>query len=1056
MIRPSLFLFLLALSAAFAQQSAIPPELENPRITGVNKEAAHATLTPFPAEAAALRGGAGDAVFTKSLNGPWRFHWVKQPSERPTDFYKPDFPVSSWKEIEVPSNWEMKGYGTPIYSNVPYPFKRDAPHVMEEPDDKTWTAYAERNPVGSYRRTFDIPQNWRGREIFIVFDGVSSALVLYVNGERVGYSQDSRLPAEFDITRYVRPGVNTVAAEVYRWNAGSYLEDQDIWRVSGIYRNVTLVARTPVHVRDFQVLTPLDAAYRDATLQVKASVRNFSAAQASGTLEVKLFNARGSEAMKTVAATWSAAPNSEAAVELKQAVASPAKWSAEEPNLYKLVLTLKNASGAVLESIPWEVGFRTVEIKGDQLLFNGRKIYLKGVDRHEFDPDTGQYMTRERMVEDITLMKRNNINAVRTSHYPNAPEWYSLCDRYGIYVLDEANVESHGYGANERQRISEGEDYTENLVQRVGRMVERDKNHPAVFAFSLGNEAGIGRNLEAARNFVKARHPEFYIGYEAGRSVHGDFFSPMYPRIADIPQMYQSQGQGRPMYMVEYAYARGNSTGNLQDYWNQIESLPYLHGGFIWDWQDKGIRKKDADGKEFWAYGGDYGDKPNDETQVLNGIVASDRSPHPALEEVKKVYQCIKAEPLDLAAGRIRVRNKNLFRDLSYAHGSWVLEENGVAIQKGELPPLTAQAGQAQEVTLAVKEPNLVPGTEYFLKVSFRLAADASWAPAGFPVAFDQLAMPYKVPPAPGLDTAAMPSLRVSESSAGAEISNGRFTARFGKSTGSLESYVLDGKEMIAGPLAPNYWRSETDNDRGNGMARRQGAWHDAGAKRSVTSITIESVSPKLARVTVDASLPAGDSKQRIVYSVYSSGAVEVESVLKAAQGQPDLPRVGLQFRIPGEFRSVSWFGRGPQESFWDRNTSAAVGLYSSRVDDMWYPYPRPQETGNRTDSRWAAFSNAQGLGWKITGLPTFDFSAWPFRPEEIDHFAPSVPGRKHPTEIVFSDDITVNVDYRQMGIGGDDGWGARPHTEYTLPAAREYRYKFRMEPVAPAAGRAK
>jgi hypothetical protein len=373
-----------------------------------------------------------------------------------------------------------------------------------------------------------------------------------------------------------------------------------------------------------------------------------------------------------------------------------------------------------------------------------------------------------------------------------------------------------------------------------------------------------------------------------------------------------------------------------------------------------------------------------------------------------------------------------------------------------ERAPLTAQAGQAQEVKLAVKEPNLVPGTEYFLKVSFRLAADASWAPAGFPVAFDQLAMPYKVPPAPGLDTAAMPSLRVSESSAGAEISNGRFTARFGKSSGSLESYVLDGKEMIAGPLVPNYWRSETDNDRGNGMARRQGAWHDAGAKRSVTSITIESVSPKLARVTVDASLPAGDSKQRIVYSVYSSGAVEVESVLKAAQGQPDLPRVGLQFRIPGEFRSVSWFGRGPQESFWDRNTSAAVGLYSSRVDDMWYPYPRPQETGNRTDSRWAAFSNAQGLGWKITGLPTFDFSAWPFRPEEIDHFAPSVPGRKHPTEIVFSDDITVNVDYRQMGIGGDDGWGARPHTEYTLPAAREYRYKFRMEPVAPAAGRAK
>ena len=1050
-MRRTLFAFLVILAPALAQQAAVPVELENPRITGVNKEPAHATFTPYPGEAEALRADVAGSVFTKSLNGLWKFHWVKQPGERPVDFYKPEFSVADWKEIAVPSNWELKGYGTPIYSNIPYPFKRDAPHVMEEPDDKTWTAYAERNPVGSYRRTFVLPAAWNSRETFLVFDGVSSALVLYVNGQRVGYSQDSRLPAEFNITQYVKPGTNMVAAEVYRWNAGSYMEDQDTWRVSGIYRNVTLVSRAPVSIRDFQVMTPLDVSYRDATLKLSVKVRNLAAQQASGSVEAKLLDARGAQVVNPMVAKWTAGANAEAAVELQQAVANPRKWSAEEPNLYRMLLTLKDGAGKTIESVPWRVGFRMVEIKGDQILFNGRKIYLKGVDRHEFDPDTGQYMTHERMIQDLTLMKRNNINAVRTSHYPNTPEWYALCDQFGVYVLDEADIESHGYGAGERQRISEGEDYTDNHVDRVSRMVERDKNHPAIFAFSMGNEAGIGRNFDAAKSYVKAHHPEFYISYESGRSFHGDFFSPMYPRIADIPATYKAQGQGRPMYMVEYAYARGNSTGNLQDYWDLIESLPYMHGGFIWDWQDKGIRKKGADGKEFWAYGGDYGDKPNDESMVLNGLVLPDRTPHPALEEVKKVYQNIKVEPVDLLHGKLRVRNKNIFRNLSYVRGSWEMQENGLTIDRGGLPPLTAAAGQVQEVTLAIQQPRLTPGAEYFLKVTFRLAAANRWAPAGYAVAFDQFPLPYPAPPVAGPDAGAMPVLRVTQSDSGVQLSNGRFTAKIGKNSGSLESYVQDGKELVAGPLVPNYWRSETDNDRGNGMARRQAVWHDAGVNRKVTGFQVETVSPRLTKVTVETALPAGSSVQRIAYSVYGNGSVEVESVLTPGGNLPDLPRIGLQMQIPGEFRTVAWYGRGPEESYWDRNTAAAVGRYSASIDKMWFPYPRPQETGNRTDVRWATFTNAQGIGWKVTGLPTFYFSAWPFRMTEIDHFASSAPGHRHPSEIVFSKDITVNLDYRQMGIGGDDGWGARPHAEYTLPANKEYRYKFRLEPIAPA-----
>jgi beta-galactosidase len=1040
------FVLLLMLARCLAQQAPIPVELEDPRVTGVNKEPAHATFTPYPTAAAAVRAGAAGSALVQSLNGAWKFHWVKNPAERPVDFYKPEFSTAGWKDIEVPSNWEMKGYGTPIYSNVPYPFKRDAPHVMGEPD-KTWTAYSERNPVGSYRRTFELPASWKGRETFVVFEGVSSALVLFVNGERAGYSQDSRVPAEFNITKFVKPGTNIIAAEVYRWCAGSYLEDQDTWRLSGIYRNVTLVSRAPVHIRDFQTLTPLDAAYRDATLQVNVKIRNLGSRQTGGTIEATLTDARGGRAIRPLTAKWTAEAKSEAAVELKQAVANPRKWSAEEPYLYRLAITLKDAAGNTIESIPSRVGFRTSEIKGDQLLFNGRKIYLKGVDRHEFDPDLGQVMTRKRMIQDIELMKRNNINAVRTSHYPNDPEWYALCDRYGIYVLDEANIESHGYGANERQRISEGEDYTQNHVERLSRMIERDKNHPSIFAFSLGNEAGIGRNLEAARNWAKANYPGFAISYEAGRSVHGDFYAPMYPRIANIPASYKSQGQGRPMFMVEYAYSRGNSTGNLQDYWDFIESTPYMHGGFIWDWQDKGIRKKDANGKEFWAYGGDYGDKPNDETQVLNGIVGPDRSPHPALAEVKKVYQNIKVEPVDLLTGKLRVRNKQVFRDLSFLRGAWEMEENGVRIAGGDLPPLRAAAGAVQEIALPMVQPKLVPGAEYHLKILFRLAAAAAWAPVGYVVAFDQLPLPYPVPPAPEPRISAMATLRVTESDAGIELSNGRFTARVGKKSGSLESYIDNGKEMIAGPLIPYFWRSETDNDRGNGMARRHGVWHDAGVNRKVTGFRVETVSPQLSRVTVDLSLPAGSSTQRVVYSVYGSGSVEVESALSPGGSLPDLPRIGLEMQIPGEFRNVTWYGRGPQENYWDRNTAAAVGRYSAPVDKMWFPYPRPQETGNRTDVRWATFTNPRGAGWKITGLPTFYFSAWPFRAEEIDHFAPNA-GHRHPTEIAFSKDITVNVDYRQMGLGGDDGWGARPHAEYTLPANKEYRYKFRLDPV--------
>lgn len=1040
---------LLLLASQVVRPQADLPDWENPRVFDINKEPAHATLVPYADEAAARRGAlayapgaarAEDSPFVRSLNGLWKFHWVKEPSLRPADFYRPEFDVSSWKEIRVPANWEFEGYGTPIFLNIVYPFKRDAPKVTGEPP-KDWTTYKERNPVGSYRRTFTVPAEWAGRETFLVLRGVNSACYVWVNGQKVGYSEDSRLPAEFDVTKYVRPGENTVAVEVYRFSDGSYLEDQDFWRLSGIFRDVELVSRAPVHVRDFNARTSFDAQYRDARLNVNAKVRNTGASAEKFTLQAKLFDARGVQVGIPLSGAGTAAAGGEVSLDLSRDVTNPLKWSAEEPNLYTLVLTLKDAKGRVLEAIPWRLGFRTSEIKDGRILVNGRSVVIKGVNRHEHDPDLGQVTTREMMLKDILLMKRYNINAVRTSHYPNDERWYALCDEYGLYVQDEANIESHGYGSNDRQRVSDGEDFTGAHVERVRRMVERDKNHASIFLFSLGNEAGWGRNLAAARAWVKENHPELVLVYEGGASTHSDAFNPMYTKPQDLLKYWEQKGEGKPFYLVEYAHSLGNSTGNLQEYWDVLESRDNFHGGFIWDWVDQTFRKRTADGRDLWAYGGDYGDKPNDGNGG-DGLVFADRRPQPELEEVKKVYQFIKVEPVDLGAGRVRVRNKHLFADLSFLEGSWELTKDGKVVQRGRLPRLRTPAGQSEEVTLAVPRSfDGVPGTEYFLKVTFALAADAPWAKRGHVVAWDQFAIPPTVLSLihTKLD---IPHLNVEETADAVVLRGPRFLARVGKASGALEAYEVDGRPLLAGPLAPNYWRAPIDNDRGNQMVKRLGVWRTAAAERKVTKVSVERRQPFAARVTVEAALPPAGSTTRTTFTVYGSGRIEVESALTPAAGAPELPRVGMQMLVPGEFRNVEWYGRGPQETYWDRKTGAAVGIYRSTVDELWTPYVEPQENGNRTDVRWVKFTNASGVGFRAVGLdaPLY-FSAWPFPMSELER-------AKHSAEIQRSQELTVNLDHLQMGVGGDDSWGAQPHKEYRLPATR-YVYKFRLEPAS-------
>jgi beta-galactosidase len=1045
----SLLLCVSTLAPMLSAQStnSTARDWENPQVYGINKEPARATYTPFPDEQAAL-GKSHQSSFTESLDGMWKFHWVKRPEDRPSDFYRPDFDVSSWKEIRVPSNWEMEGYGTPIYTNITYPFKRDYPRVTETPDDHSWTAYDQRDPVGSYRREFTVPAGWNGRQTYLIFNGVNSAFYVWINGQKVGYSQDSRMASEFNVTKYLKDGNNQIAVEVYRWSDGSYIEDQDFWRMSGIFRDVTLVSRAAEHLRDFQVQTPFDSEYVNSTFKLHGTVQNLESKNASVSIEAKLLDADGKPVF-TARSNVKMAAGKDAEFEIQQLVKNPTKWSAESPYLYKLILTVKNSKGGVLEVIPWNVGFRQSEIKGNQILFNGKKLMIKGVNRHEFDPDLGQVMTREMMIADIKLMKQNNINAVRTCHYPNVPEWYELADEYGLYILDESNVESHGYGSGQIQPISDGEDYRDAIVDRLARTIERDKNHASIIGFSMGNEAGYGANFTAAKQWAKSHHPEFFIIYEPGNSIHGDALTPMYAKPQNIVQYYNRFGQGRPFFEIEYAHAMGNSTGNFQQYWDLFESEPWAHGGFIWDWVDQGIRKKGSNGKDFWAYGGDFGDKPNDDNFNTNGLVLPDRTPHPGLSEVKKSYSNIKVEPIDLLHGKLRLRNKYNFIDLGFVRGVWTLQENGKTIQSGEVPTADVAPGQASDIALDLKQITPTPGAEYFLTVSFELAHDLSWAPKGHVVSWDQFKVPVEVAPAPARSIENQPAITLSQIPGAWVAHNDNFSITISSDSGSISSYNVGGHELLTAPLEPNYWRAPTDNDRGNGMPQRQGIWQLASLHRVTTSVKSEQPSPNVVKVTATAKLPAGGATQSYVYTIHGNGSVEIDSIFEPGETPlPDLPRVGMQVRVIGTLRNVEWYGRGPQENYWDRNLGAAVGIYKDNVDKLWFPYVEPQETGNRTDIRWVSFTDNQGFGLKATGMPLLSFSAWPFRMSELEHEKTPVNlGHRHSAEIVPSEDITVNLDDRQMGVAGDDSWGAPVHKEFSLPAQR-YEYTFLLEPV--------
>jgi beta-galactosidase len=1022
------------------------PDWENPQVVGINKEPGHCTLVPYPNTRTALKCERQASKFYKSLNGKWKFNWVSKPSDRPVDFYKPRYDVSGWDEIPVPSNWQMHGYGRPIYLNVTYPYPVNPPYI---PHDY--------NPVGSYRTEFRIPGGWKNRQIFLHFDGVKSASYVWINGRKVGYSQDSMLPAEFNVTKYLRKGKNTLAVEVYRWSDGSYLEDQDMWRLSGIYRNVYLFSTPQVHVRDFAVRTDLDDDYTDANLMIRPRITNYTTEDLKGwTVEAQLYDAENEPALSEALSRGVPSIIRERYPQrgnvpfglLKATIENPHKWSAETPYLYTLVITLKDFDGKVVEIESCRVGFREVEIKDGQLFVNGKSIKLFGVNRHEHDPDHGRAIPVSRMIQDIKLLKTHNLNAVRTSHYPDDPTWYDLCDEYGIYLIDEANLETHGVGGY----FSNVPEWNTAFMERAIRLVERDKNHPSVIIWSLGNESGCGPNHQAMAEWIHYYDPTRPVHYEGAAArphdpYYVDMISRMYARIPEIIRLATDPDDNRPMVLCEYAHAMGNSVGNLKEYWDAIRSHKRLIGGFIWDWADQGLRKTDTNGKEFWAYGGDYGDNPNDGNFCCNGLVQPDRRPNPSLYEVKKVYQRVSVTPVELSAGTVKIRNEYDFTDLDFVNILWELTEDGKIIQKGKLTKVSLAPGEDKQINVPFEKPILQPGAEYLLKVSFALADDTPWAEKGHVVAWEQFEIPFDTPQAPSVDIAAMPPLKLQETNKALKITGKDFELVVGKSSGAIESLKFDGKELISGPLVPNFWRPPIDNDNGNGMPRRLGIWRRAGQERNVGKVTSEQISPKVIRITAEAAIPVGENwKYTSTYTVLGSGDIIVAgSIEPGAELSRNLPRFGMQMAIPGQFSKMSWFGRGPNESYWDRKTGSAIGLYSGPVEEQFHPYVRPQETGNKTDVRWLALTNKDGAGLLAVGMPLLSASAWPFTMEDLEE-------AEHIHELPRRETITVNLDYKQMGVGGDDSWGARTHPEYTLPA-KAYSYRFRLRPYKPGMG---
>ncbi|TKG96999.1 DUF4981 domain-containing protein [Puteibacter caeruleilacunae] len=1057
------------------------PDWENPLVIQRNKQKTVATYKSYTTKKEAL--SFKETSSEQSLNGTWKFKWSATPEEAESF---PKIPAdTTWSNIQVPGNWQTQGYGIPIYTNITYPFKKDHPKVTEEPDPN-YTSFKYRNPVGCYERTFTISEAWENKSVFVHFDGVKSAFYLWVNGQQVGYSQGSMTPASFDISKFVTTGENSIALKVYRWSDGSYLEDQDMWRFSGIYRDVKLIAKEPVYIRDFYVASTLDDAYANAMLKLQVKVKNESTLNVENYLvKATVYNNEGEVVQQSEielhAEVTQVGTAGETEVAFSMPVENPQLWSAESPNLYTILLSLHNDQGESIEYIPTRFGFREVKIEASVLKVNGKPIKLKGVNRHEHHPRTGRTMDRKTMIRDIKLMKQCNINFVRTSHYPNDPLWYQLCDEYGLYLMDEANQESHGYNIG-NTILGDNPDWKLAHVDRAVSMVERDKNHPSVIIWSLGNEGGKGQNFVAMAEAIRAIVPDGIVFSDSDLNA-SDMYDQSYIH-PDRLAKFLVDHVDRPVIMREYAHAMGNSLGDFKAYWDLIYGNDHFTGGAIWDWVDQGIaKKKDGsalslpedprqlklNGDEYWAMGGDFGDTPNDQDFCINGLIGADRVPNPHYYEAQKVHQAIQFQ-LDGITGAsntatdvfvpkskkksklksiallpsstvatVRISNLNNFTNLSAYAFDWKLLLNGKSIASGDLKDIAGVPGAFAVKNISLPNVDHTQG-EYLLNVYARLKEKTSWASKGFVVAKEQLPLTryeFKMP-----EVAKLKRMKVSTKKGVFIVTGHDFVIKIDARNGALTSMTYDEKEYLAHPIEPYFWKPANDNQEKNNFCKRLEKWRHAAENRKITKIEVkEQKQRRIIDVVFQMKLDEIDADFEVTYSIDGAGRVRVAADYKPTSDKnPLMPKFGFRMGVPIDNETIKWYGRGPFENYPDRLSASFIGKYNLPLEEFYTRYVSPQDNSNRCDVRTVSFLDKKGSGLTIKGLKAFNFRAWPYTEKDLE-------SALHDYEIARRDFININIDYKIHGVGGDDSWGAKTHKAYTIDANKPLRFSFIIQP---------
>ncbi len=1038
-MRTLLILCCLFYSHAMLAQQAVN-EWENPQVVERNKEKPRVTFMLYNNEQDARRDDYSKSPYYRPLNGDWKFSLVKTPAERPKDFYRTDLDDSQWGSIPVPSNWELQGHDLAIYTNVRYPFPANPPFV-----DNSY------NPVGTYRRTFTVPASWNGQEVLLNFGSISGYALVYVNGQQVGMSKVAKSSAEFNVTKFLKQGENQLAVQVTRWHDGSYLEDQDFWRLSGIERDVYLQALPKLSLWDYFVKADLDNSYQNGLFSATVDLRRFEGKTADkATVAIELFD-KANKKVFSQEKSIGTKGNAKLQLAFNGTLPNVQQWSAEFPNLYDCIITLKDGKGKAVAVTGSKIGFRKVELKNAQMLVNGVPILIKGVNRHEHDDVQGHVPVRETMLKDIELMKLHNINAVRTSHYPNDPLWYKLCDEYGLYLVDEANIETHGMGAEWQGNFDKSKhpaylpQWAPAHMDRIERLVERDKNHASIIIWSMGNECGNGPVFHDAYNWIKKRDNSRLIMFEqAGEDWNTDIVGPMYPSINSM-KAYAAAQKERPYIMCEYSHAMGNSSGNFQEYWDIIHSSKHMQGGFIWDWVDQGIKTKAKDGNTFWAYGGDLGAGHlyNDENFNANGLVSSNRTPHPGLQEVKKVHANIQFKAKDAGKGMFTVENQFGFTDLSQYSYKWQLFKNGVMQQEGDFE-LALAPHQTKDLTLPLPAVSPKDGEEYFLNVFAYTKTAQPFVPAGHEIAREQFSIGdsryFAKAPSAG-------KLKIKTKGNTLRFTSGDIAGEFDTKTGRLVSYTQGGKQVAGKYPEPYFWRAPTDNDFGNHMPEKLGVWRTAHQEPNLTGVAVGKKQAAGQPIKVSYQLAGVEVPYTVEYFIQNDGAVRITAAIDMTGKElPELPRFGMRMELPKEYNNLQYYGRGPWENYTDRKSAALVGVYRDKVENLFEEtYIRPQENGNRSDVRWVHLTNDAGEGLAVEGLQPIAFSALHYLAEDLD------PGQKknnmHPTDLKPRDLVSLHIDLKQRGLGGDDSWGKLPHEPYRL-LDKQYSYSYLIRPV--------